>query len=257
MPAAAPSDDKFARVSQILLPESIWNIDLSPDGKLLLAGGGADKTRIWDVQSGNRRHELVGGQGRFLPDGKVLTIAGSDGRCRLDDLAAGGLPREFGVAGEWQSNLWLAPDGKTAVALGPALKLRLWDLGAAKQLQSWTIGTEVWPLVIYSPDSRHVLVWTANKKWREWDLISKRETTAFGKVTARAGLVAMLPGSSQVVDCTGDSFTIFDVPTGNAVHRVRWQTTLAGDETPIAARLSRDLRRILPRTRMARFDSIY
>jgi tetratricopeptide (TPR) repeat protein/WD40 repeat protein len=225
------------------------NIDLSPDGRLLLASVDiAGPTKVWDVRSGQLRYELAGGKAAFLPEAKqILTLHDIGGGFQnlvftVYDIETGRLSRQFGINNPRMHTIWLAPDGKTLVSLNHPGTLQLWDVERGKEVKRWVFGGR-WPPVLYSPESSHILLST-NAGGRAWDVAAKKETDTFTKVANRPRLIALLPGARQVVESNTDSFAVLDVATGAEVRRIRWDWKV-NDEDAILGNLSVDSWRML------------
>jgi hypothetical protein len=217
------------------------NIDLSPDGRLLLAGEIFGPPKVWDVRSGQSLYQLRRGKAAFLPNGKQV-LALQPGNFGVYEADTGRLSREFGGNNPGFHTMWLAPDGKTVVSDDHSRALQLWDVETGQELKRWqAAGRE--PAAMYSPESSYVLLWT-NEGLRAWDVAAKKETDVFTKVANRPGLIAILPGSRQVVESTRDSFAVLDVATGEEVRQIRWDWKV-NDEDAILGNLSVDGRRML------------
>ncbi len=116
------------------------SLALSPDGKLLAAGGWDNLVYLWEVASGKEIAKLSGHQGvviavAFAADGKTLASGGDHGAIRLWDVAG---KREVGqLKGHEGRVLQLAflPDGKTLLSSGRDNTLRVWDSAAGKELR--------------------------------------------------------------------------------------------------------------------------
>src|SRR5205085_616014 len=82
-------------------------VAFSPDGKLLAAGGGDKKVRVYEVDGGKLKHELKGqnlaiNTVAFSPDGKWLASGSGDKSVRVWDAATGDVKMS---ANPFQGNL--------------------------------------------------------------------------------------------------------------------------------------------------------
>jgi WD40 repeat protein len=94
--------------------QNLLSVALSPDGKILAAGGGDGHTYLWDTADGKLRRRLPGRASAvvalaFTPDGRELVATGRDletvrwnlatgraqGHVRLPPAGAGGLPERL------------------------------------------------------------------------------------------------------------------------------------------------------------------
>jgi WD40 repeat protein len=125
--------------SELVLPSTAEpDVELSPDGSLLVAASGFDLV-LWEVAGRERLHDLrfEGHPASFAvsPDGRVLAVGGNDRSIALWDTVTGdplGEPlsgHEFQVAG-----LTFSPDGTKLVSSGMDGTLIVWDLATGQAL---------------------------------------------------------------------------------------------------------------------------
>src|SRR5204862_444636 len=96
---------------------SLDTVSFSPDGKLLVAGGGDGTARIWGARTGRLVHELRGHSDDvvgavFSPSGRLVATASSDGTVRL--YTCGICARIPGLVRLAESRLAQASRGLTA-----------------------------------------------------------------------------------------------------------------------------------------------
>jgi WD40 repeat protein len=227
---------------------AIWDLSLSPDGGLLLAGGGDDEARVWEVSSGTLRHTLRGGQVGFLSGGKqIVTQCGAGpSRFRMYETESGRELRAFGANSPQGVSKSLSPDGRSVVGITYDGTVRIWDVETGQVVLSrFKPGNPVTFTPLFSPDGRYALVRFVNAEptWEAWDIAAGRETDAFEKVAARPGLMAILPGAREVLERADDGFMVLDVATGKEVRRIRWESQW--DTEHAILKFSPDYRRLL------------
>jgi WD40 repeat protein/serine/threonine protein kinase len=111
----------------------IWDLGVSPDGRMLVSAGNDGRILLWDVASGTVVRRLLGhGRGvlaaRFSADGSRVVSAGFDYTVRVWDvgeheerhLRLGHTAAAYGVAFD--------PRGRFVASAGIDGSLRLWDL---------------------------------------------------------------------------------------------------------------------------------
>jgi len=118
----------------------INGITFSPDGKLLATAADDYRARIWDVDTGELKHELIEHdlhaiQVAFSPDSKILATAGHDKTVKLWDVGTGSLMATLPYGGQAITSLALAfsPDGKT-LATSDERGVSLWNMPTREQI---------------------------------------------------------------------------------------------------------------------------
>ncbi|MFC2123786.1 WD40 repeat domain-containing protein [Bacteroidota bacterium] len=127
--------------------KKVFNVDFSPDGKLLLsASGGA--LRLWDASSGNlvrsfttdRHHYSESNNwykmgACFSPDGNYV-VTGVLTRVYMFDLESGEQVREFTGRKSNITSVCFSPDGKYIYAAGPG-PIWMWDVETGEKVRQF------------------------------------------------------------------------------------------------------------------------
>jgi WD40 repeat protein len=89
------------RIRRFKIPTELWDeLEVSPDGKTLLAGDGTPTIRLWDMETGKRltprqgHEDLITGM-VVTPDSKTLISRSRDGKILVWDLPSSRITREL------------------------------------------------------------------------------------------------------------------------------------------------------------------
>jgi WD40 repeat protein len=166
---------------------SIFSIEFSPDGKVLVSAGSANRVCIWDAATGRRRKVLSGLRApvaavTFRPDGTaVATRAAWDQKAiRLWDANTWTerLSTDGGMAAlrhPEQALLRFSPDGKTLAANNSRGEIVLLD--AATGEPTAVLGRHDHPDVVhlaFAPDGRTLASCDGEGTVRLWDVVRRR-----------------------------------------------------------------------------------
>ncbi|MGC8464253.1 MAG: hypothetical protein ACP5P9_11385, partial [Acidimicrobiales bacterium] len=187
--AGPPADQDFA-------------VALSPDGRLLAAGGTGHTVSLWQLgPSGQplQRAVLAGFTGTvyataFSPDGRILAATGADGTVRRWDISNPVHPVALAVlhspGGVPFKTVAYSPDGRLLAAAGGNGVLAVWPSGVTSPQLATGAGTATIETLAFSPDGSTIVTGGDDLALRVWDV------SAGG--SARPARPALSPATSQL-----------------------------------------------------------
>jgi WD40 repeat protein len=186
---------------------------LSPDGRLLAAGGNDHRVYLWDAHTGERLAVLEGHALplyalAFSPDGRTLAsaggVSGMPAEVKLWDVAGRRERASLPGDGGWVRGLAFSPDGRTlATGCGDG-SVRLWDVAGARLRRRLAGHTDTVYGLAFSPDGRTLASGGADAAIKLWDPADGRERLALhGHVGAVLSL-AFAPDGRVLASCGND-----------------------------------------------------
>ncbi len=163
------------------LPGTVFDLEFSPDGRMLAGAARDGSVLVWDVEEGALVRTLKGhrGQARFVafdPSGWRLVSAGSDDTARIWNLAGEGDAESIVLTGHagLLNRPAFSPDGSRVITTGDDGTARLWDAasGAAIAVLEGHVG----PVTHgeFSPDGRRILTQARDGSTRIWSGVDGR-----------------------------------------------------------------------------------
>jgi WD40 repeat protein/tRNA A-37 threonylcarbamoyl transferase component Bud32 len=155
-------------------------VQLSPDGKTVLAGSEGNSARLWDLATGRPlggplRHRWSVQSVAFCPDGRTVATASLDGDARLWDATTGSFRHDL-PHGSQVLGLAFNRDGQTLVTGCRDGQARLWSTARGQEIRRLDHeGRRVYR-VLFSPDDRTVLTGCGDGTVHLWDAATGRRT---------------------------------------------------------------------------------
>ncbi len=231
--APSPADLDRPRQSAIMeelpWPENPepFNVDFSPDGRLLMIAGHHPDIQIWDVATKRVVNTLrcagspaVYSYAVFTPDGKSVFGRKADGRLHLFDVATGREAIPFQGGHEGSDVWWMAvsPDCRRAMTTGRD-GTRVWSLETGKELHRQALPRTVYG--VFLPDNENVFSPWSNGEMRVWEATSgKVIATIQGDDRRQHHALRVLPGGREVVthgEGEDTTLQVWDIPSRKRV----------------------------------------
>ena len=198
----------------------------SPDGKLLVSGGGDKMIRIWNVADAKMLHECQGPSSftcavRFSPDGKTIAGAGYESgqgnSIYLFDVATGkALPKLPGHPSGGIRRLAFTPDGKQLVSGGFDGTVRVWDLQTKKEVRQLKVESGTVYSLALSNDGK-LLATAGRDGLKVWDIAAEKMLHREPLLGSTCFATAFSPDGKLVAGGDGTRVTIWEVLTGKEV----------------------------------------
>jgi WD40 repeat protein len=175
----------------------VRSIAFSADGSMIATGCDDSKVRLWDAESGELISTLSGHTDRvYAVDfaGDVVASASWDGTARIWEVPSGQPRHELALH---RGKLWTAafdPSGKLLATAGDDLVIRLWDPITGQELHDPLTGhtRSVWSLA-FSPDGTTLATGSDDGTTRLWSLTGERPGPALTLLGPAEGWAALAP----------------------------------------------------------------
>ncbi len=205
---------------------AIWDLAISPDGRLVASASADETCRIHNLASGELVHSITKHAAAFYgthfsPDGGTLATSSRDRTIRLWDTATW-QPRGVleGHAGTVYS-VRFSPDGERLVSASQDGSLRVWSVAAMRELVVIPASTERIFRASFSPDGQRLAAASEDGTASVWDAASGRLIRSL-RHPQRVNAVAFVAGGDQLATASGDGLLrCFDLIDGSETCRRR------------------------------------
>jgi WD40 repeat protein len=232
-------DDFSYEIGDQKREREVWNITISPDGRLLAEISLDGTLRVWNLVS---KAEIIALEGvpffftglAFSPDSSLLVYSGYDGSIDVLDVKIGSLRETFSGHTGRVLGLAFSPDGKTLSTGGSDMSIRLWDVLSGNELSFLDGHTAEVLSLVFSPDGRTLASSSVDGTLRLWDVETRGERLLIDQVYGVTKLAfspdrAMLASNGYNVD-----LRLWDTETGDRIDTLDVQTVHTNAVTSIA-----------------------
>ena len=218
---------------------SVNTVAFRPDGQVLASGSSDNSIRFWDPDTGDHLRTLTGHVGPvssvvFGPNGRKLASGSADGTVRIWD-AISGEPLEILVGRGFEITcVVFSPDGRTVASGNWAGTVNIWNAGTRKSLHPFM---SAWDMRVYSiafsPDGQSLafvggqrsdqiaIAVLRSDQIRIWDVSTDEQLLS---ITNHSNSVVFSPDGRTLVSGGGYDTSVWDVVTGEQLHRLGYPT---------------------------------
>jgi WD40 repeat protein len=200
--------------SRRALPHSscMFDLALSPDGRLLAAGGHDGIVKLWDTRTWEEvrsfpAHRTHIARIRFGPDGRHLATAAFDGTVKIWNVATDAArPQILEYDNDDVGSLAFSSDGRWIAAAGGG-HFKVWDTAAGRPVCTLPSPTNKHGSLAFSPDGRCLAVGSVVPGTVTlWETASWTELRTLRPHAAEVRSLAFRPDGAQLAVACGPSF---------------------------------------------------
>jgi len=210
---------------------TIRGIAISANGELVASiddcyGVQPAMLRVWDVESGSSRLQLMGGDNRFAgvtfsPDGTSLIAGTEDNFVRIWDVSSGELIRSIRTGDNFEDficSIAVSPNGELLACGVDNDSIHLYDANTSKLLHVLEGHDRHSDWLLFLPDGQRLASASADHTAITWDLrTGKAEHILRGHDHWVTSIVCLADGKTLATASGDATIRLWDLPTGRAL----------------------------------------
>lgn len=207
-------------------PDNLHIMSMSPDGKMIAAGGGKLKQgwlNVWSIATGqvirqfempNRALEFVS----FSPDGRTLMSGTLSGTVQMWDMDTGQNTWRKDTVTRSAKRLFYSPDGKHVFSTG-AEHATMRDAATGEPVRRFWGHKELIESAALSSDGRQLLTGDYHGNIKFWNVSNEKEVRSL-KSQMSVNDLLFLPDARYALSCSGITVTLWDLTSGKSLNMV-------------------------------------
>ena len=163
---------------------TIWNVQISSDGKWAVSSAVNKTFLLWDVYNSTiaermRGHEDVAMAVAISPDNRLIASGGNDNKLNIWDLESRQVITSLYGPTQDIYDVKFSPDSRLVVATSRDKSARLYDLNEQKLILNLKGHTEMVLEAEFSPDGHYLITGSADESVILWDVRSGEKIYQF------------------------------------------------------------------------------
>jgi dipeptidyl aminopeptidase/acylaminoacyl peptidase len=199
------------------LPERVYDVAYSPDGRWLATAGGDPgqygAARLWVAEPGGGGkpvRDLVESADSlfavaFSPDSKLVAAGGADRAIRVWEVETGKLVATIEDHADWVLDLAFSPDSKRLASASRDKTSKVFDVVKRESLVTFPGHAEAVYAVTFAPDGKSVATGGSDNQVRIWRPEEEgKQTRTIGGFGGAVFRVIYHPDGKQLIACSAD-----------------------------------------------------
>ncbi len=207
--------------------ENTSAVTITPDGKTAISASRDYTLKVWDIQSGNLLHTMVGHSGdvnavAITPDGKTAISASWDHTLKVWDIQSGSLLNTLeGLRDDFRA-VAITPDGKTAIFASWDGTLKVWDIQSGSLLNTLKGHSSGVNVVAITPDSKSAISASRDYTLKVWDIQSGSLLNTLEGHSHDVKMVAITPDGKSAISASWDrTLKVWDIQSGSLLNTLK------------------------------------
>lgn len=190
---------------------TIWNVDISSDGKYAVSSEFNKTFRLWDVYSGEilelmRSHEDVTMAVTISPDSRYVASGSNDLTVKIWDIESRKPIKTLQGATQDIYDVKFSPDGKLIAVASKDQNVRIYDLEEEKMIHLLKGHSDFVMEIEFSPDGRYLISASADQLVSLWEVSTGVKIYSYIENEAALLDIAYHPDGNSIYGTSIDNY---------------------------------------------------
>ncbi|HEY4384497.1 MAG TPA: hypothetical protein VGN34_08510, partial [Ktedonobacteraceae bacterium] len=211
---------------------AVYSVAISPDGQMLVSGGGDNMIKVWNLSTGKEVHTLIGHTGAVYgiaisSNGQTLISSSTDQTIKVWNLSTGQKVRTLKGHRNNVMSVVVSTDGETLISGSSDQTIKVWNLSTGQEVRTLIGHRDPVVSMALSTDGKTLVSGSWDCTIRVWNLSTSQEVRT---LTGHAGTVVDVAlstdGKILVSGSVDRTIKVWNLSTGQEVQTLTGHTSI-------------------------------